>query len=179
MRQLAPGLSPEGRMNRTDYNRFEISYLTDNIKFADSKAGVLIGMDGLLLRAAIDYFKSAGITIETIFAPTVSVGLLSVIFGSVFLIIGIILALAVVFPRRTSGLRQGFVYWESIAKYPSAHDYTDDVMKISEDDLDRQMAQQQYYISITATRKYRMLRRAFWVSSFGAVLIVITAFIMK
>jgi hypothetical protein len=166
-------------MNRTDYNRFEISYLTDNIKFADSKAGVLIGMDGLLLRAAIDYFNAAGITIEKLFGSSLSVGFLSIIFGSVFLIIGIILALAVVFPRRTSGSRQGFVYWESIAKYPSADDYAGDVMKISEDELDRQMAEQQFYVSITASRKYRMLRRAFWVSSFGAVLVVITAFIMK
>ena len=96
-------------MNRTDYNRFEISYLTDNIKFADSKAGVLIGMDGLLLRAGIDYFNSAGITPQTLFTSSASVGRLSVIFGSFFLIIGIILALAVVFPRRASGLRQGFV----------------------------------------------------------------------
>jgi len=143
-------------MNRTDYNRFEISYLTDNIKFADSKAGVLIGMDGLLLRAAIDYFKSAGISIETLLASTVSVGLLSVIFGSVFLIIGIILALAVVFPRRTSGLKQGFVYWESIAKYPSAYDYTAHEIKTTEDEVDRQRAGQQYYDCRTAIRKYRM-----------------------
>jgi pycsar effector protein len=166
-------------MNKTDYNRFEISYLTDNIKFADSKAGVLIGMDGLLLRAAIDYFKSAGITIETILVSSTSVGRFSVIFGSFFLIIGIILALAVVFPRRASGLRQGFVFWESIAKYLSAHDYIEDVMKVSEDELDRKMAEQQYYVSVTATQKYRMLRRAFWVSSLGAILIVITAFTMK
>jgi len=166
-------------MNRTDYNRFEIGYLTDNIKFADSKAGVLIGMDGLLLRAGIDYFNSSGITLQTLFTSSRSVGRLSVIFGSVFLIIGIILALAVVFPRRATGLTQGFVFWESIAKYPSAHEYTEDVMKISEDELDRKMAEQQYYVSITATRKYRMLRRSFWVSSLGAVLIVITAFIMK
>jgi hypothetical protein len=166
-------------MNRTDYNRFEISYLTDNIKFAESKAGVLIGMDGLLLRAGIDYFNSAGITIQTLFATSASVGHLSVILGSAFLIIGIILALAVVFPRRASGLRQGFIFWESIAKYPSAHDYTEDVMKISEDELDRKMAEQQFYVSITATKKYQMLRRAFWVSSIGAVLIVITGFVMK
>jgi pycsar effector protein len=166
-------------MNKTDYNRFEISYLTDNIKFADSKAGVLIGMDGLLLRAAVDYFKSAGITIETLLVSSTSIGRLSVIFGSVFLISGIILSLAVVFPRRSSRTKQGFVFWESIAKYPSVDDYTNDVMNIAEDELDRSMAAQQYYVSMTATKKYRMLRRAFWASSFGALCIIITAFTLK
>lgn len=166
-------------MNKTDYNRFEISYLTDNIKFADSKAGVLIGMDGLLLRAAVDYFKSAGITIESLFASSTSVGRFSVIFGSVFLIVGIIMSLAVVFPRRGSGTRRGFVFWESIAEYPSVDEYTNDVMNISDDELDRKMAEQQYYVSKTATKKYRMLRRAFWASSCGAALIIITAFTLK
>lgn len=166
-------------MNRTDYNRFEVSYLTDNIKFADSKAGVLIGMDGLLLRSAIDYFKSAGITTESLFETSTFVGRLSVILGSAFLILGIILSLAVVFPRRASGAKKGFVFWESIAKYPSVEAYTNDVMNVGEDELDRTMAEQQYYVSATATKKYRMLRRAFWASSLGALFIVITAFTLK
>src|ERR1700741_2863450 len=143
-------------MNRTDYNRFEVSYLTDNIKFADSKAGVLIGMDGLLLRAAVDYFKSAGIPIDSLLQSWASVGRFSVILGSLFLIFGIVLSLAVVFPRRGSGTKKGFVFWESIAKYPSADEYINDVMTIAEDELDRKMAEQQYYVSMTATRKYRM-----------------------
>lgn len=166
-------------MNRTDYNRFEIPYLNDNIKFADSKAGVLIGMDGLLLRAAVDYFKSAGITFESLLGSSTSVGHFSVIFGSAFLIIGIILSLAVVFPRRGSGLKRGFVFWESIAAYPSADAYTKDVMGTAEDELDKKMAEQQYYVSLTATKKYNMLRRAFWASSLGAAFITITAFTLK
>ena len=166
-------------MNKTDYNRFEISYLTDNIKFADSKAGVLIGMDGLLLRAAVDYFKAAGITVESLFASSTSVVRLSVILGSVFLIVGIIMSLAVVFPRRGSGARRGFVFWESIAEYSSVNEYTNDVMNIADDELDRRMAEQQYYVSKTATKKYRMLRRAFWASSFGAAFVIITAFTLK
>jgi len=166
-------------MNRTDYNRFEIGYLTDNIKFADSKAGVLIGMDGLLLRAAIDYIKSAGITFDSLLESATSVGRFSVILGSVFLIIGIVLSLAVVFPRRGSGARKGFVFWESIAKYPSADEYTKDVMNIADDELDRKMAEQQYFVSMTATKKYHMLRRAFWASSLGALFITITAFTLK
>ena len=166
-------------MNRTDYNRFEIGYLTDNIKFADSKAGVLIGMDGLMLRAAIDFFKSAGIAFESLLESLTSVGHVSVILGSMFLIVGIILSLAVVFPRRGSGVQRGFVFWESIAKYPSASDYTQDVINITEEDLDRTMASQQYYVSMTATKKYAMLRRAFIVSSAGALFITIAAFTLK
>ncbi len=166
-------------MNRTDYNRFEMGYLTDNIKFADSKAGVLIGMDGLLLRGAIEYYKSAGITFETLLESFTSVGRFSVIFGSAFLILGIVLSLAVVFPRRGSGSRKGLVFWENIAKYRSADDYMDDLMKVTDDELDRKMAEQQYYVSITATKKYHMLRRAFWASSAGAFLITVTAFTLK
>lgn len=166
-------------MNRTDYNRFEIAYLTDNIKFADSKAGVLIGMDGLLLRAAIDYFKSAGITFESLLESLASVGRFSVIFGSAFLILGIILSLAVVFPRRGPGVKRGFVFWESIAKYSSADEYIKDVMDIADDELDRKMAEQQYYVAMTATKKYLMLRRAFWTSSMGALFVTMTAFTMK
>ena len=165
-------------MNRTDYNRFELSYLTDNVKFADSKAGVLIGLDGLLLRAAIDYFKSAGIAFGSLLESLMSSAFF-LIFGSAFLILGIILALTVVFPRRASGAKRGLVFWENIAKYPSADEYTEEVMKVTEEELDRRMAEQQYYVSMTATKKYHMLRRAFWASSLGALFITITAFTMK
>lgn len=163
-------------MNRTDYNRFEISYITDNIKFADSKAGILIGMDGLLLRAAVEYFNSAGITFESLLESLVLSERFFLIFGSASLIVGIILSIAVVFPRRGSGVKRGFVFWESIAQYPSAADYTKDLMEITEEELDRKMAEQQYYVSLAATKKYNMLRRAFWASSLGALFITITAF---
>jgi hypothetical protein len=167
-----------GKMNRTDYNRFEITYLTDNVKFADSKAGVLMGIDGLLLRAAIDYFNEAGITFRTLPQSMASTEFFLIV-GSALLIAGIVLALAVVFPRKSSGSNRGFVFWESIAKYPSADEYTNDLMNIKEDELDRKMAEQQYYVSKTATKKYRMLRRAFWASSLGALFITITAFTLK
>lgn len=166
-------------MNRTDYNRFEIGYLTDNIKFADSKAGVLIGLDGLMLRAAIDFFKSAGVSFDSLLAASTSLGHLSVILGSAFLIAGIILSLAVVFPRRAVGVRQGFIFWESVAKYPSVAAYTQDVMNVTDEELDRKMAEQQYYVSMTATKKYAVLRRAFIVSSFGALCITVAAFTLK
>jgi hypothetical protein len=166
-------------MNKTDYNRFEISYLTDNIKFADSKAGVLIGLDGLMLRAAIDFFKSAALTFDSLLAAATSVGHLSVILGSVFLIAGIILSLAVVFPRRATGVQKGFIFWESVAKYPSAVAYTQDVMNVTDEELDRKMAEQQYYVSLTATKKYAMLRRAFIVSSIGALCVTVAAFTLK
>ncbi len=166
-------------MNRTDYSRLEITYLTDNIKFADSKAGILIGMDGLMLRGAIDYFKSAGITFESLLESLTFSGRFFFIFGAASLIIGIVLSIAVVFPRRGSGLKRGFIFWESIANYPSADEYTKDLMNVTENELDRKMAEQHYYVSITATKKYNMLRRAFWASSVGALCITITAFVMK
>jgi hypothetical protein len=166
----------EACMNKTDYNRLEITYLTDNIKFADSKAGVLIGMDGLLLKAAIDYFKSAKITLESLIESLTFFERFFVIFGSLFLIIGIFLAIAVVFPRRSSGSKEGLIFWESIAKYPSPDEYTKELMNTTDDEIDRKMAEQQYYVSITATKKYNMLRRAFWASSIGALFITITAF---
>lgn len=166
-------------MNRTDYSRLEITYLTDNIKFADSKAAFLIGMDGLLLRAAVDYFKSAGIKFESLLESLTLYERFFLIFGSASLIVGIMLSIAVVFPRRSSGLTRGFIFWESIARYPSADEYTKDLMNVTEDELDRKMAEQHYYVSITATKKYKMLRRAFWASSIGALCITITAFAMK
>ena len=87
-------------MNKTDYNRFEVTYLTDNIKFADQKAGLLIGLDGLLLKAAIEFFHSAGVTLESFYAYSSSIGHFSVIVGAGFLIVGIILSLAVVSPAQ-------------------------------------------------------------------------------
>lgn len=166
-------------MNRTDYNRFEITYLTDNIKFADSKAGVLVAIDGLLLRAAIDYFNVTGITFESLLQSLTISERFSLIFGSACLIIGLVLSVAVVFPRRGSKAKRGFVFWESIARYPSANEYAKELMNITEDELDKKMAEQQYYVSLTATGKYKMLRWAFWASSVGALFITITAFTIK
>jgi hypothetical protein len=166
-------------MNKTDYNRFEITYLTDNIKFADQKAGLLIGLDGLLLKAAIEFFHSAGDELESLSGYSASIGHFSVLAGPGFLIVGIILSLAVVFPRRGSAAKKGFVFWESIVQYPSAGEYVQDVMNAADDELDRKMAEQQYYVSMTATKKYKMLRRAFWASSLGALFITVTAFMLK
>ena len=166
-------------MNKTDYNRFEITYLTDNIKFADQKAGLLIGLDGLLLKAAIEFFHSAGVKLESLSEYFRSIGHFSVIVGAGFLIVGIILALAVVFPRRGSAAKKGFVFWESIVQYPSAGEYVQDVMNAADDELDRKMAEQHYYVSMTATKKYKALRRAFWASCTGAALITITAFTLR
>ena len=78
-------------MNKTDYNRFEITYLTDNIKFADQKAGLLIGVNGLLLRSAIDYFKADGITVDSLLYSLTRSERFFLIVGTVCLIIGIIL----------------------------------------------------------------------------------------
>jgi hypothetical protein len=167
----------EATMNRTEYNRFEIGYLTDNIKFADSKAGVLIGVDGLLLRSAIDYFDSHGITIASL-VESFSMRLFPVL-GAAFLIAGIVLSLAVVFPRRGAGAKKGFIFWENIAQYPSAREYTKDLMNTGEEELDKNMAEQHYYVSMTATKKYTLLRRAFWASSLGALCIVVTGFGLK
>jgi hypothetical protein len=159
-------------MNRTDYNRFEIGYLTDNIKFADSKAGVLIGIDGLLLRAAIEYLGPHGATMSSLIQSFPIV-------GSALLVVGIILALAVVFPRRGSGARRGFVFWENIAEYSSAGEYAEDLMTTGEEELDHKMAEQHYYVAQTATKKYNLLRRAFWASSLGALCTVIAAFAVR
>jgi hypothetical protein len=52
-------------------------------------------------------------------------------------------------------------------------------MTITDDDIDKKMAEQQYYIALTATKKYQMLRRAFWASSIGALFITITAFTLN
>ena len=136
-------------------------------------------MDALLLRAAVEFFNSAGVKFESLLASPVSIGRISVILGAASLIVGIILALAVVFPRRGSAARKGLVFWESIAQYPSAGEYVEDVMNMADDDLDRKMAEQQYFVSTTATRKYHMLRRSFWLSCVGAALITITAVTLK
>src|SRR5215813_12745850 len=165
--------------NKTHYNRFEMTYLTDNIKFADQKAGLLIGLDGLLLRAAVEFFYSAGVEIASLFESSRSIGHLAVILGSIFLIVGIISALTVVFPRRSSLACKGLVFWESIVQYPSAGAYVQDVMNAADDELDKRMAEQQYFVSITATKKYHMLRRAFWASCIGAAFITIAALTLK
>jgi hypothetical protein len=166
-------------MNKTDYNRFEIIYLTDNIKFADQKAGFLIAFDGLLVKAAVELFNSAGVRFDSLLKFSLSIWHVSVIVGAGSLIIGIILCLGVVFPRRGGVVKKGLVFWESIAQYPSATEYVQDVMIAADDELDRVMAEQQYFVSVTATRKYHILRRAFWASCIGAALITITAFTLN
>jgi len=166
-------------MNKADYGRFETAYLAENVKFADSKAGVLIGVNGLLLRTTVEYLKSGGTSVVALLEPATLPQRVMLGLGSVFLLAGVILATSVVFPRRGSVGEKGFVYWESIAKYASAEEYTNAVMGTSEEDLDRIMAEQHYYISKAATRKYLMLRRAFWASSIGASVIVLTALTME
>jgi hypothetical protein len=52
-------------------------------------------------------------------------------------------------------------------------------MSVPDDEIAQQTAEQHYYLSLTATKKYRVLRRAFWASSIGALCLTITAFVLR
>lgn len=161
-------------MNKADFNKQEMTYIQDSIKFADTKAGALLGMDGLITKLAFDEIRSESGTLYRIGDSLGLFNLTLLIVGVVFLLAGIVLAIFVVFPRSSSKLHKGFIFWENVAEYKSAKEYTNEFMNLPEDEIDRKIAEENYYLATTATRKYQVLRHGFWVSSIGVSLFLIS-----
>ncbi|QSO49183.1 Pycsar system effector family protein [Alicyclobacillus mengziensis] len=153
-------------MKVDDFNKNEMSYLNDYIKFADTKAGALVGLDGLMLKFDLNQFAT-----PLTYTPSQLIGILAL----VILLLAIVLDVLVVFPRTGSKPRRGAIFWDNVVQFKRAAQYQSYVLGLDENELNKIMAEQNFHLAETAHRKYHVLKSAFWASAFGAIIVLLTA----
>lgn len=79
---------------------------------------------------------------------------------------GALLAISVVLPR-LPGSRRGFIFWEAIAEYETAREYSNDLTGLSAATLSQCVSEHCYDLANICRMKYRRLRLSVWFCSVG------------
>jgi hypothetical protein len=150
------------KMEKVDFAKHHNSYLNDYIKFADAKALAIITINGLIIRILFNYLTNN--LVETKYFFT--------LISCILLLIAIFFAVLVVYPRTSAKNSKGLIFWENVSSMDK-EEYLTEVMQIKEEDLLEKVIEQNYFLSKTATMKYKVLRKGFWFSGFGYVGLII------
>lgn len=145
-------------MDKGDFAKQHNSYLNDYIKFADAKALAIITLNGLIIRILFDYLTNNLGATKYFFT----------LISCVLLLVAIFFAVLVVYPRTSAKNAKGLIFWENVSSMDK-EEYLTELIQIKEEDLLEKVVEQNYFLSKTATMKYKVLRRGFWFSGFGYV----------
>ena len=159
-------LAPLGRQ---DYvSRFvdeTHAYVREYIRNADQKAIFFFGAASAL----IAYLSRVGASKHWLKLPTTWSLLDTATFIGMFgLAVSAILAIAVVIPR-LPGSRRGVLYFNAIAEFESAKEYSGAVLTQSGDSLLDEKAAHVHVLATICRRKYKVLRAAVWSGLVGVL----------
>lgn len=152
-----------------DYHKHNLIYISDYIKFADTKAGVALSLNLLLL----GFFgkEAKGNRYNNLSLSDVGLYIsLILLFISAFLFIWKIL-----WPRYTTNT-DFYMSWGGIGSFSNSNDYIAKIESKDSETFIKDMAIQNYDISKVAVKKYFFLKCGFSCLSFGAVLGLISWF---
>lgn len=143
------------------------SYLNNYIQFADTKSAVFITINGILIGFLYTQLKSLlplNLLESKQFTLTTSILLLLVSYIFLFLVI---------FPRRNYKNGNSIVFWEDVARHSDVTSYKLQVSGVELSEFEEIMIEQNYYLSKTATKKYKNLHLSFIFSISSYTLLVI------
>ncbi|WP_409526343.1 Pycsar system effector family protein [Nitrincola sp. MINF-07-Sa-05] len=139
----------------------QLQYLSNSTRFADIKAAALAGVIGTLI----------GILVNEVSSGRFAVNVLLILAGGL-LVVGLVMALDVVFPRRVARQQKGILYWEAVQCH-SAEEYLELMVSMPRSELLEKILHHNYLLSGIVTSKYRMLHRAFMTSAAGLVCLLL------
>jgi hypothetical protein len=145
------------------------SHTSESIRFADSKATLLLGVGWGVLSAELakthDAIKNWG-------ASGLSLLGLAAIASMVLLTLSTVTASWVIAPRLGGSQSRGLIYWGNVRQHESAEEYSRafDGKKLS--DLRASVAKNLFEISQIAENKFRWLALATWLGLLGGLLAV-------
>lgn len=155
----------EGNLRNTFTNQQNV-HLNNSIRFADTKAGVLSGANGLILTYVSDQLSNA-----------TSFSKLFLILGLVCLIVSILHSLWVVFPRFQNSKDKGLVYWEHVTNY-SKDEYANAIIHGDTSELLRNSVENNYTQAIILTKKFKKLETGF-IFCIGGYLLIMVGLLIK
>lgn len=141
-------------------------YLNTYIRFADTKAGVVIVLASGLIAA----LYGTGLHVPLLSKSPTEWGWLGTLSAVGFLLLAsaVLLAVWAIKPRLTNDQRKGFVFWESIRGFKSPLEYWQALRLQSEDGLTENLSGHLYTLAGVCRRKYFWVALSIWVSVAGA-----------
>jgi hypothetical protein len=165
--QPRPAQADQGSASPDARSRFaeeSHQYVSDHIKLADQKAAFFFTAATALLA----FLYQNRVSQVWLKKPLMQWNVLdiSAFLSMAALAVGALFALFVLMPR-LPGSRRGYVFWEAIAEYQSARQYSDDLSTLSQSTFAQQKAEHTHELAIVCRAKYRHLRSAFFVLAIG------------
>lgn len=157
--------------SRKDFIYSQNSYLNDYIQFADTKSAVFITINGLIMGFIYTQCKvSIPFKIEE-----TNHFLLAIC--SILLLISYVFLFLVIFPRRKYKNGNSIVFWEDVSQYKNVDTYKKKVLEVEDRGFEEIMIEQNYYLSKTATKKYKNLHFSFIFSIVSYIILVVYGFL--
>lgn len=147
------------------YAKHVHSYIREYISFADKKASFVF----TIAAAFLVYLYEKGIIALWMKLPnswTIGDILAFVAVGGLFL--SCLYAVSVVYPR-LHGSKRGFIFWESIAEFESASQYTETAEKLKSEQIIQELLKHVYELSCICKAKYHRLNWAIRIGAVGAI----------
>jgi len=148
---------------RTEFSYAVHKYVRDNIQLADQKA-IFFFTGATALLAFLFKNGSSNYWIKPLMQWNVMD--ITACLAMAGLGAGALLAISVVWPR-LPGSRRGFIFWEAIAEYETAREYSNDLAGLSAATLSQCVSDHCYDLSKICRTKYRRLRLSVWCCSVG------------
>lgn len=150
-----------------DYHKYQATYISDYIKFADTKAGLTLGVAGVIFAFFIKIFKELwkyGFEIE-FFRNWNFYGY---IISLILLAIGIYHLISTIWPRYYID-KNLYHSWGGISDFDSEKDYITfmSVKFNDEESFLKALMAQNYSLAGVCTTKYKKLRIAYYCLGFG------------
>lgn len=153
------------------------SYISDYIRFADTKAGAIIawcgGLIGILLASQTHHFFT-----ETSFtlSPDWKVTCLALVSFLAFALLGtgIVSAFMCIKPRLWSQEEikehpKGYVYWEDVKAHGSADTFKKELGSVGEGAFADMCAEHTFVFSVIASKKYWWVNLSLWMAFAGSI----------
>jgi hypothetical protein len=143
-------------------------YTNEYIRFADTKAAFIAGVDAALIGTAI----SSSLFDSCLHRPPChwSVALWLGIGGIIPLSISIAFCVLTIIPRLWHNATHGFIYWDSVIAHGSPKKFGDAFTALSSDGMTSELTNHIYVLGTIAKKKYGFVRKAIWSSVVGCVL---------
>lgn len=140
---------------KTDFAVDTLDQIHDWIKFSDEKAGLILATDGVLLGFFTSQFKS----VKSIIIQGHNWALLTIFCFLVFmiglcLILSILFAFFVIYPRLNVGESKSLIYFGHI-RTKSECDFVNEFLKADDEKLENDLITQIYACSKIAWQKYK------------------------
>lgn len=146
---------------RNQFTQLQNTYLNNSLRFADTKAGALVAVNGLVAKFVFDFLAQASGVVFWL-----SVGSIGLLIFSIFC------SVIVVFPKRVNREGEGFIYWDFIVKH-SLEDYKEQILEKPQSELLEEAVRNNYFQAKVLNKKFRWLNIAFTFALYSYALLAV------